>query len=807
MKRIPVLGLVGMVLAALLLFVSGAHPVRAGTPEPGTASWDVILCVAPMDLNGGGDDVCVGDTYEDSGSVAGKIDVGDLPELVANIWIDPTMSDDGSATVGNEPNFDSATAVWGLGLQPAFGTNGMDNTPGTADDIQIGDITTRGTFGLHTNATKLGSKNIDLTTGQPPPCVVGSAAPPRVGTTLDLYQAAENLSGPTVSQLDLTGPGGVPDGLQDTANDINPANGIYDGADKMPLPLVAFVNGLGFPGTNGSLIARSFGVAVLISSLNSDADINFLMFDLRPLGKGWMSLILTGYLGVPTNPPTALNVTDQTVKTCAPYLASPVRMFGKTLANNNAVPATAGGKPSLKVVASGIWDFKEWISTDEDLDGDGLPGLYDGCPTVTSPIVGGVAIDDLRKVPYPYTIPPTGTGTNDGDGDGLTGACDSNGEGDGTGINQPLGTNPGPFTSNPATFSSGQDQDLDGFLNRSDNCPLVANGAGSAGGPQADGDNDGIGDLCDPAPTVFGDGTGYASGLNDMDNICNDQFVTDGTAANDPAGEAGNWGPVKKSCLADRTVKTAMDTDPIGTKTFLNPLYSNPKMAAVFGASPYRNSAAPEVADGEPDWLDGETSACPPGAAECAGSLFWYDYAATGRDSDGDKSSDACETYQGTDPLNANVEPATGLDMDCDGDGTSDAAEETANTNFLTGIDSDGDGWCNDIEEVAKGLNPAKWYDFYDVAIPVRPDPAPNGIRNGAINFQDVLGVLGYVGTQAGAGPNLNGVDYDSDKNLDGVPDGMDYDRGPGATPPAPSGAVNFQDVLALLGQVGKLCI
>ena len=799
MKRIPVLGLVGMVLAALLLFVSGAHPVRAGTPEPGTASWDVILCVAPMDLNGGGDDVCVGDTYEDSGSVAGKIDVGDLPELVANIWIDPTMSDDGSATVGNEPIFDSATAVWGLGLQPAFGTNGMDNTPGTADDIQIGDITTRGTFGLHTNATKLGSKNIDLTTGQPPPVVVGSAAPPRVGSTLDLYAAAENLSGPTVSQLDLTGPGGVKDGIQDTANDLNPANGIYDGADKMPTPLVAFVNGLGFPGANGSLIARNFGVAVLIPALSADLDVNFLVFDLRSIGKDWMSLTLTTYPGVPTSDPTSANVTDQTVKQAAPFMSSPVRTFGKTLANNTAccaespfAPNTNGDKPHRKVVASGTYDYIMWISNDEDLDGDGLPGLYDGCLTVAN-----AAIDDLRQA------------ANDADGDGLTGTCDSDTEG--TGVNVPPGTNPGPFTSNPLTFSSGQDKDLDGFLNRSDNCPTTPNGAGSAGGAQSDVDADGMGDLCDLAPTIPGNGGGYAAGWNDMDNICDDQFVTDGTAANDPAGEAASWGPIKKSCLADRTAKTAVDTDPIGTKTFLNPLYSNPKMAAVFGASPYRNSAWAEESDGTPDWLDGATSACPPGAAECPGSLFWYDYAATGRDSDGDKSSDACETYQGFDSLNPNVEPATGLDMDCDGDTTSDANEAAANTNWLgsgsPGIDSDGDGWCNDTEEVAKGLNPAKWYDFYDVAIPVRPDPAPNGIRNGAINFQDVLGVLGYVGTQAGAGPNLNGVDYDSDKNLDGVPDGMDYDRGPGATPPAPSGAVNFQDVLALLGQVGKLCI
>jgi hypothetical protein len=146
--------------------------------------------------------------------------------------------------------------------------------------------------------------------------------------------------------------------------------------------------------------------------------------------------------------------------------------------------------------------------------------------------------------------------------------------------------------------------------------------------------------------------------------------------------------------------------------------------------------------------------------------------------------------------------------------------------------DTDGDG-CADSEEAAGApapkpgstgaYNPFAWYDFYDVPVPVRPDSQPNGTRNKAINFQDVLGVLAYVGTYDGDGgvPNRNGVSYDSLKdgnwNGDTVVDAQDkvgrrYDRSPSPPPNPPndagppSGAVNFQDVLVVLAQIGLAC-
>jgi len=135
--------------------------------------------------------------------------------------------------------------------------------------------------------------------------------------------------------------------------------------------------------------------------------------------------------------------------------------------------------------------------------------------------------------------------------------------------------------------------------------------------------------------------------------------------------------------------------------------------------------------------------------------------------------------------------------------------------------DTDRDG-CHDFQELGsdptKGgqRNPNNPWDFYDVPVPARLDPTPNGATNFAINFQDVLGVLSYVGTQENGPLNLNLVDYDSlkdgDWNGDTLLDNNDkvgrrYDRSPSAPfSGPPSGAVNFQDVLVILAQVGHSC-
>jgi hypothetical protein len=105
-------------------------------------------------------------------------------------------------------------------------------------------------------------------------------------------------------------------------------------------------------------------------------------------------------------------------------------------------------------------------------------------------------------------------------------------------------------------------------------------------------------------------------------------------------------------------------------------------------------------------------------------------------------------------------------------------------------------------------------YDFFDVPTPANPDPTPNGTRNKTVTIGDVLAVVFYAGTFDGDGglPNPNGVSYDSEKMGTGTKAGLAYDRSvsPVPNPPwnagPPDGAVNIQDVLAALAQVGLDC-
>jgi YVTN family beta-propeller protein len=142
------------------------------------------------------------------------------------------------------------------------------------------------------------------------------------------------------------------------------------------------------------------------------------------------------------------------------------------------------------------------------------------------------------------------------------------------------------------------------------------------------------------------------------------------------------------------------------------------------------------------------------------------------------------------------------------------------------GVDTDGDG-CSDAEELAMGFDPLNPWDFFDVPVPANTDPTPNGSKNKAINLQDVIAVLKYVGTSDGGPPNGNGVDYDSLKDgdwtgpatmyPDGSVDELDevgrrFDRSPGTEPNPPwevgppDGVISMSDVSAVLAQVGLSC-
>ena len=84
--------------------------------------------------------------------------------------------------------------------------------------------------------------------------------------------------------------------------------------------------------------------------------------------------------------------------------------------------------------------------------------------------------------------------------------------------------------------------------------------------------------------------------------------------------------------------------------------------------------------------------------------------------------------------------------------------------------------------------------------------------KDRAVSLLDVLMVLRYVPSPPPGGgtldtPNVNGVAYNADKNLDGVPDGQGYDRTLGSpfTGP-PDQSISLLDVLAALKQVPHSC-
>ncbi len=121
------------------------------------------------------------------------------------------------------------------------------------------------------------------------------------------------------------------------------------------------------------------------------------------------------------------------------------------------------------------------MPTGEDSDNDGIVNHLDNCPTIAN------------------------EGQWDKDNDGLGNECDDDIDGDGcpNDIEDALGTKKWQFSSVPVNCESisGNDEDSDGIIDESDNCPLIANPG------QWDKDADGIGNVCDDDI----DGDGYSN--------------------------------------------------------------------------------------------------------------------------------------------------------------------------------------------------------------------------------------------------------------------------------------------------------
>jgi len=110
----------------------------------------------------------------------------------------------------------------------------------------------------------------------------------------------------------------------------------------------------------------------------------------------------------------------------------------------------------------GSYGFVSYFRGLRDRDDDGIENTLDSCPANPDPSWNPRS-DDFVKDP---------------DLDGIPSTCDP--------------------TPNTNTFNA--DHDEDGYANRQDNCPLVANGVATTN--QADGDGDGIGNPCDSQATI-----------------------------------------------------------------------------------------------------------------------------------------------------------------------------------------------------------------------------------------------------------------------------------------------------------------
>jgi hypothetical protein len=132
---------------------------------------------------------------------------------------------------------------------------------------------------------------------------------------------------------------------------------------------------------------------------------------------------------------------------------------------------------------------------------------------------------------------------------------------------------------------------------------------------------------------------------------------------------------------------------------------------------------------------------------------------------------------------------------------SNDSSCGTVNYFVQTGApDSDGDG-CRDAKEPTLSLDMWNPWDFYSVPIPAlfaAPDPTTD-FRDDKVAASDAQAVFAYFKAFAKAGTTV----YDQDLDLNGVADGIQYDRtvlGPGQSGP-PDGAIGAQDAQLALAQ------
>lgn len=236
-------------------------------------------------------------------------------------------------------------------------------------------------------------------------------------------------------------------------------NGVPDGADHWPSFLTALAQKNGWD--LSKLRSRAFGYDST-SLPGSIAVFNLLTFEPgSPIDPGLSPDPRLGYptLAILGDPAATSSSQDFVSVSCSPLVI------------DWTLSATAYGVPYRTNPGDGKYYFVTYSQAQPDADDDGIENALDPCPFTPDPS-------------WDPRAPVIQGAAGDSDADGLPASCDPN------------PNVPSAYTANGVPHS---DEDGDGWINRADNCPLVANP------DQLDSDGDGIGDACDPHPqTVDG---------------------------------------------------------------------------------------------------------------------------------------------------------------------------------------------------------------------------------------------------------------------------------------------------------------
>ena len=695
MKRRALAGGVGLLVLVGVLLAGANRTATTVWADPSSIEWDVTM----SDPEG----TCP--YKETTNNNNGAIEPGECPDVTSTFRIE-------GAPAGTQSFFDRANAIW------LTGPLGSDETGDGILDAAQGLVPNRPTrlganagqihLDIQTNlvVAALPQNNIDdvaatidsHVTGQPLSC--GAAGTLALQDDIELWNATTD--GDTVSAWqtqmpDLTYPPGC-DGTGRTEGHACAPKGVT----MLPAPIQAFGEAMGLPA--GSLVSRSYGIARLpiFAGIESDMDVNFLVYRLHDIGiNGYLGITLVQYPDLRSPDPTATGYSPlaQIVQTCPPYEAT-VTVDGVTSEpdfNEDGVPDDLSVTPELnRLVVPETppvqYDYTLRTSMAADYDGDTIPGYADRCDT----------------------DPASGSATDDTDGDTLTGTlpgtCETTGAGNGEGNNPKVGL----WNAKPP-WDAGQDVDSDGYLNYVDNCPTVHDrdlDGDTVIDYQRDSDGDGVGDVCDPAPTTPGNGKGYPDPppgmFVDNDYLCNDPWTV---GAHEPSddGEVIEWSDSDDDGVPDYAdCDSDSDSDGLVDAVEAAPPSAQP---CAPGISSYGTSTDPldpdTDSDGSTDGLDNCPVVSNPGQQN-ADNQIGNGKGIAGHDktvpnSAGDLEGDACETDDDID----NDGLANISDSDPGGDITYD--DNNDGTMCPAGGADDGPSWdsdCNGVRDSMEGSCP-----------------------------------------------------------------------------------------------------